>query len=160
MTQAKFSSEKEYLTQEKYDQLQEELKHLKHKKRSEIAERLDYAKSLGDLSENAEYNEAREAQAELEERIRHLEQVLQNAEIVSHADGSVVGVGSEVTVRPKGSKKKTTFTVVGSEEADFATSKISYKSPLGQAVFGNKKGDEVEFKAPSGPMTYVIEDVK
>lgn len=142
--------EKEYLTKEKYEELKNELHFLTNVRRKEIADELEYAKSLGDLSENAEYNEARENQALTEGRIRRLEQILKNVEIVSYQKSDNVQVGAKVTVCKEGEKEKREFTIVGSEEADSLQGRISYQSPLGQALMGKKKGDEVTIQAPSG----------
>ncbi len=94
--------EKEYVTQEKHDELQKELHFLKTEKRKEIADHLEYARSLGDLSENAEYHEAREEQAQTEARIQQIETILKNAVIVAHKSGDTVEVGSKVTVTKAG----------------------------------------------------------
>src|SRR3989338_8931708 len=129
---------KEYLSKEKHDELTKELEFLTHIKRKEIAEALEAAKSLGDLSENAEYHSAREAQAGVEDRVTVLEEILKNAVIVgSKHKTDAVGIGSVVTVR-RGKDTKT-YTIVGSEETDVATGKISNKSPLGEAMMGKRK---------------------
>ena len=153
-TLTRIMKEKEYLTKEKFDEFTKELAELKGKKRKEIAENLEYAKSLGDLSENAEYHEARDAQATIEDRISRLEELLKHAQIVSENHGDVVSVGSTVTVEKEG--KKFVYTIVGSEEADVSQNKISMKSPFGQAILGKKKGEEFTFKAPSGELTYKV----
>jgi transcription elongation factor GreA len=146
----------EYLTLEKKTLLEDELHTLISVRRKEIADALEYAKSLGDLSENAEYHQAREDQANCEDRIIHIEQILKNAVIMeSHATG-VVSVGSTVTVVKKGSKEEKTFAIVGSEEADSISGKISNESPLGEALLGKKKGDKVIVHAPKGDMEYTI----
>lgn len=150
------SGNKEYLSKEKFGQLKTELEHLKTAKRKEIAEELEFAKSLGDLSENAEYHEAREAQAALEDRISQLESILANAEIVDTHHSSQVEVGSVVHVQKKGDKAKKVYSIVGSEEADFPTGKISFKSPLGQALLGKKKDEEFTFKTPAGEVKYTV----
>lgn len=154
------SEEHEYLTQEKYDEFSEELNQLKTVKRKEVAENLEYAKALGDLSENAEYHEARDMQANVEERIRKLEMILKSATIVSSHDTSSVTIGSVVTVQKEGDKEKKAFTIVGTEEADSSVGKISVKSPLGSAVLGKKKGEKFSFSTPSGTMTYKVADIK
>jgi len=146
------------LTKEKYDEFVNELENLKQVKRKEVAESLEYAKSLGDLSENAEYNEARDEQAKVEERINHLEQVVKLAKIVSHRKSDVVSLGSEVTVKRNGESK--IYTLVGSEESDMSKSKISVESPFGQAIQDKKKGEDFSYETPSGTITYTIEDVK
>lgn len=146
----------EYLTSEKKSLLEEELHTLMSVRRKEIADALEYAKSLGDLSENAEYHQAREDQANCEDRITHIEQILKNAIIMeSHAVG-VVSVGSTVTVIKKGGKEEKTFAIVGSEEADSISGKISNESPLGEALLGKKKGDKVLVHAPKGDVEYTV----
>lgn len=151
---------KEYLSKEKFKQLTAELEELKTSKRKEIADELEFAKSLGDLSENAEYHEAREAQAALEDRIATLEKILASAEIVTAHHSSNVEVGSTVHIKKAGDKAEKVYTLVGSEEADFATGKISFKSPLGQAMMGKKKGEEFSFNAPAGVVKYTIVSIE
>ncbi len=151
---------KEYLSKEKFQELKLELETLKTKKRKEIAEELEFAKSLGDLSENAEYHEARESQAALEDRISQLESILANAEIVSAHHTNQVEVGSIVHVKKTGDKAEKVYTIVGSEEADMSVGKISFKSPLGQALLGKKKGEEFKFKTPVGEAKYIIASIE
>jgi transcription elongation factor GreA len=146
----------EYLTLEKKTLLETELNQLKTVRRKEIADALEYAKSLGDLSENAEYHQAREDQANCEDRIIHIEQILKNAVVMDTHAAGVVSVGSTVTVLKKGDKEEKTFTLVGSEEADSISGKISNESPLGQAILGKKKGDKVQVVAPKGTIEYTI----
>ncbi|MEQ1500156.1 MAG: transcription elongation factor GreA [Parcubacteria group bacterium] len=150
--------EKEYLTKEKFDEFTNELAQLKGTRRKEVAASLEYAKSLGDLSENAEYHEARDVQATVEDRIAKLEDLLKNAMIISGSHSDTVNVGSSVTVEKDG--KKIIYSIVGSEEADVSTNKISVKSPFGQGIIGKKKGDNFSFSAPSGEISYKIIDVK
>ena len=147
---------KEYLTKKKYDELVEELKYLKNTKRKEIAEALDYARGLGDLSENAEYHEARDMQATTEDRIAKLEMILKSATIISSHDTTSVSVGSILTVQKAGAKEKKILTIVGSEESDNSQGKISVRSPFGVASLGKKKGESFSFVTPSGTMTYKI----
>lgn len=150
--------ETEYLTQEKFDEFAKELQQLKSVKRKEVAESLEYAKQLGDLAENAEYHEARDAQATVEDRIAKLEELLKHAVIVSGNHTGSANVGSVVSVEKDG--KRSEFTIVGSEEADVTANKISIKSPFGQAILGKKKGDSFTFDAPSGKITYKVLEVK
>jgi transcription elongation factor GreA len=152
--------EKEYLTQEKYNELQLELHDLKTVKRREVADHLEHARSLGDLSENAEYHEAREEQAQTEARILQIENILKNAEIVRHTSGDTIEVGSKVTIKKEGDSKESVFTLVGSEEADITVGKISHNSPLGAALFGKKKAESFEFVSPKGTVKYKILEVK
>ncbi len=146
----------EYLTLEKKTLLEKELETLTTVRRKEIADALEYAKSLGDLSENAEYHQAREDQANCEDRIVHIEQILKNAVIMETHKTGVVSVGSTVTVLKKGDKTEKTFALVGSEEADSVSGKISNESPLGSAILGKKKGDKVTVHAPKGEVEYTI----
>ena len=146
-----------YLTSEKFEELKKELEHLKTVRRKEVAESLEYARSLGDLSENAEYQEARDMQAAIEERIGHLEKVIKEAKIVAHEKkGDVVGLGSVVTIVKDKDKDERTYTIVGSEEANIHEHKLSYLSPLGEALMGKTKGDNFTFETPSGKQTYKI----
>ena len=146
----------EYLTQEKFDEFTKELAMLKSTRRKEVAESLEYAKSLGDLSENAEYHQIREDQGKLEARIVHIEQILQSSQTVAKGGGDIVEIGSTVVVQKASDKENITYTIVGSEEADMAKGKISNKSPFGEALFGKKKGSNVSFKTPKGVVNYKI----
>ena len=152
----------EYLTKEKKEELENEVKHLISVRRQEIATQLEYAKSLGDLSENAEYHQAREDQAACEERISHIENVLKNAVIMNTHEKGVGAMGASITVSKKGEKEEKEekeereFTLVGSEEADSQAGKISNESPLGEALLGKKKGDKVTVHAPKGEMEYTV----
>jgi len=146
-----------YLTSEKFEELKKELDHLKTVRRKEVAESLEYARSLGDLSENAEYQEARDMQAAIEERISYLEQVIKEAKIVAHdKKGDVVGLGSVVTIVKDKEKQERVYTIVGSEEANIHDHKISYLSPLGEALMGKAKSDAFTFETPAGKQTYKI----
>ena len=151
---------REYLTKEKYDELVKELDNLKKVKRKEVAESLEYAKSLGDLSENAEYQEAREWQANIEDRISKLESILKSAEIVSNYHGDTASIGSTITIQKQGESGNKTFKIVGSEEADMSAGKLSNKSPIGAAVMGKKKGQTFSCNTPSGVVSYKIIEVK
>lgn len=147
----------ELISQEKFEELTKELDELRTTRRREVAEQLEYARSLGDLSENAEYQEAREMQAAVEERIGKLEAILKNAKIVKGGKTDTVGMGSKVTVQKIGEKGDShTYTIVGAEEADMLSGKISYHSPLGAALMGKKKGDEFSFQTPRGTQKYKI----
>ncbi len=152
---------KEYITIEKKAELEAELVELKTTKRKEIAAALEYAKSLGDLSENAEYSQAREDQAHLEDRIAEIEYILKHAEITEKHHAGRVEVGATVHVTKKGDKAEKVFTIVGSEESDVSAGKISNESPLGAVLIGKDKGDTVIFKSPSGvDIEYVINSVE
>lgn len=146
-----------YLTPEKFEELKKELDHLKTVRRKEVAESLEYARSLGDLSENAEYQEARDMQAAIEERIGHLEKIIKEAKIVAHdKKGGVVGLGSVVTIQKDKDKEKREYTIVGSEEANIHERKLSYLSPLGESLMGKSKGDEFQFETPAGKQKYKV----
>lgn len=148
------------LSQEKFDEMVKELEVLKTVRRTEIAKNLEYARSLGDLSENAEYQEARDLQAATEERIKRLEELVKNAKIMT--DGSKrkeVGFGSKVAIHKEGGTEVHEYTIVGSEEADMRHKKLSHISPLGAALMGKKKGDVFTFETPVGKQTYVVEKV-
>ena len=154
--------EREYLTREKFDELKKELEDLKTVKRKEVAESLDYARGLGDLSENAEYHEAREMQANIEDRIAKLEAMLKNATIVSSdaVHGEHVKIGSVVTVEKKGDKNQKKYKIVGSEEADMTSGKLSNRCPLGAGVLGKKKGEDFSFNSPAGTMQYKVVNIE
>jgi transcription elongation factor GreA len=146
-----------FLTAEKFEELKKELDHLKTVRRKEVAESLEYARSLGDLSENAEYQEARDMQAAIEERIGYLEKVIKEAKIVAHEKkGDVVGLSSIVTIQKDKEKDTRSYTIVGSDEANIHDKKLSYLSPLGEALMGKTKGDEFTFDTPAGKQKYKI----
>jgi transcription elongation factor GreA len=148
------------VSQEKFDEMVKELETLKTVRRTEIAKNLEYARSLGDLSENAEYQEARELQAATEERIRKLEELVKRAHIMT--DGKkkdVVGFGSVVSIKKEGTSDAHEYTIVGSEEADMRARKLSHVSPLGAALMGKKKGDTFTFETPNGKQTYTVQKV-
>lgn len=151
---------REYLTKQKYDELMTELKELKNVKRKEVAEALDYARGLGDLSENAEYHEARSQQADIEDRIVKIENILKNTTVVEDKHGDHAVIGSTVVVEKLDGSKKMTLKIVGSAESDIASGKISNRSPIGAAVLGKKKGDSFSFNSPSGKMEYKVVEVK
>lgn len=148
--------EKNYITEEKKEALLAELKSLKGPERKEILKNLEYAKSLGDLSENAEYHQAIEEQGKLEERIAQVEKILQSSQVVKGGGGDVIEIGSKVVVQKKGSQEKKNYVIVGSEEADMTKGKISNRSPFGKALFGKRMGDSVSFKTPNGFVDYKI----
>lgn len=153
------SDEKEYLSKEKFEELTKELEQLKSVRRKEIAEQLEFAKGLGDLSENAEYHEARQNQAETEERISKLESMIKNAVITTKHKGTSVGVGSTVVIMKAEEKAERTYQIVGSEEANTKENKISNKSPLGEALMGKEKGDKVTYETPVGMVTCTVVNI-
>lgn len=146
----------ELISQEKFEELSRELEEMRTTRRREVAAQLEYARSLGDLSENAEYQEAREMQAAVEERIQKLEAILKNAKIVRAGKSDTVGMGSTVSVQKVGAEDKHTYTIVGAEEANILEGKVSYHSPLGSALMGKKKSDEFSFHTPRGVQKYKI----
>ena len=150
-----------FVSQEKFDEMIKELEHLKTVRRTEIAKNLEYARSLGDLSENAEYQEARDLQAATEERIKKLEELVKYTKILT--DGkkkkNEVGFNSKVSIKKEGDSDVHEYTIVGNEEADMRVKKLSHVSPLGAALMGKKKGDMFTFETPSGKQTYTIEKV-
>lgn len=148
--------EKIYITKENKVELETELKMRLGEKRQEIKDQLEFAKSLGDLSENAEYHQAREDQGRNEDRISEIERILQIAEVVEKAKQGKVDIGAKVTLQKKDSKEKVIYTIVGGEEASIEENKISYLSPLGAAIFNKTAGDVVEFKTPKGQAVYTI----
>lgn len=146
---------KQYLTQERLDELKAELEGLKNSKRQEVAQRLKQAKEYGDLSENSEYAEAREEQATVEGRIFELEELLKEAVTLKTGEGGdTIGIGSVVTVK-KG-EKTLTYTIVGSYEAKPEEGRISDESPLGKAFMGHKVGEAVKVTTPGGAVSYEV----
>ena len=150
------------LTREGYDELHLELAELKEVKLPHIVKRVAAARAHGDLSENAEYSNAKEDQSFTESRISEIEDVLNTAKIVRKTTShNKVGMGSTVTVHlEKKSAKKFTYHIVGEFQADPLEGKISTESPIGRALLGKKKGDKAQVKAPAGVITYVIENIK
>lgn len=149
------------LSPEGLAKLQEELDYLRNTKRKEVAERLKEARSHGDLSENSEYDDARNEQAFVEGRIATLENTLRNAKVIEDAGHSdVVRLGSHVELLDLEYGDTLEYSLVGSVEADPSQHKISNQSPVGQAILGKKKGDVVEVVAPAGVIRYEIKNVK
>jgi transcription elongation factor GreA len=153
-------TKKIYLTKEGLEELKNEYQELSKVKRPDILARVSQARSMGDLSENAEYVAAREELSFIDGRIDELEELIKQAVLIqeSHAKGShVVKLGSTVTVNVKG--KKEIFMVVGEWEADPKEKKISHESPLGKALLGKRIGEKVEVEAPVGKLGYTIVSV-
>ena len=150
------------LTKEGHDKLEQELNYLKTEKRAEIADRIKVALGFGDLSENSEYDEAKNAQAENEVRIVELENKLRHAKIIDEKDidTETVQVGNTVKVLDMEFDEKVEYTIVGSTEVDLAENKISNESPLGMALMGHSVGDVVENNAPDGVLKFKILDIK
>lgn len=149
------------LTQEGYDNLDKELNYLKTEKRTEIAERIKVALGFGDLSENSEYDEAKNAQAENEGKIAELENKLRHAKIIDEKeiDTDTVQVGNTVKVLDMEFNEEIEYTIVGSTEVNLAENKISNESPMGKALLGAKKGQTVEVNAPAGVIKYEIKKI-
>ena len=152
-------SKEQLYTPEGYQKLVDELNYLSTTRREEIKKDIAEARSFGDLSENAEYDEARNEQAKNEARIKELEELIQHAEVVddSQQDAKTVGLGSTVEVERNG--VVTTYKIVGSNEADPFDNKISDVSPVGRGLIGAKKGDVVEVEVPSGVISLKVVDV-
>ena len=146
------------LTQEGYNKIEKELNYLKTEKRAEIAGRIKVALGFGDLSENSEYDEAKNAQAENEVRIAELENKMRHAKIIDEKDidTETVQIGNKVKVLDMEFNEEVEYTIVGSTEVDLAENKISNESPLGEALLGAKKGKTVEVNAPGGKIKYKI----
>lgn len=149
----------EYLSKDRLETMRAELDRLKTERRAEVAQRLEFAKSLGDLSENAEYHEAREEQAWLEDEILRLEDIVRRAVVVQKKPDGAVQVGSVVTLEKEGASGAVVYTIVGSAEADLAARKLSFESPIGTALMGAHAGESVTVETPNGTVTYVIKSV-
>ena len=147
-----------YFTKERLKQLEEEVEQLKTGGRQEVSDELRSSKELGDLKENAQYIEAKEAQQKLEKKINELEQMIRNAVIIDDKrikkDNDEVQVGSTVEVSKNGEKKE--FYIVGSNEANPQEGFISNESPIGQALVGSKEGDEISLETPKGSVKYKV----
>jgi len=146
------------LSAEGLRKLEEELQYLKSVKRREVAQRIKQAREFGDISENSEYEEAKNEQAFVEGRIIELEKMLRNARIVKdeEIDPTKVNIGSTVHLRDVDTGEEVTYTIVGSNEADPAALRISYQSPVGKALFGRSVGEVVEVRVPAGTIRYEI----
>ncbi len=147
------------LTAEGYLELETELKELKEVKRPEVIRALKEARALGDLSENSDYDAARNDQAQLEGRIKELEYKLEHCTIAKATGDGVVAIGSSVTIKYDDGETDD-YKIVGSLEADPFENKISNESPIGKAVIGHKKGETVNVESPNGSYPVIIEDVK
>lgn len=150
-----------YLTQEGYDRLKAELEDLKSRGRDEASKAIAEAREKGDLSENAEYDAAKEAQGLLELRINELEKTLANARVLDQStlDTSKVTVFSKVTIKNKKTGKQMSYKLVSEQEADLKSNKISVTSPIGQGLLGKVIGDTAQVTTPGGKMEFVVMDI-
>ncbi len=149
-----------YLTQEGLDELQKELDNLINVRRPENIQAIKEARALGDLSENAEYDAARNEQAQIEARIKQLEKMLENASIITDVSTDKVGIGNTVSIKYVGDEEEDEYKIVGSQEADPFESKISNESPIAQALFDHKVGDIVTVESPNGSYQVEIIEIK
>ncbi|MBE5940260.1 MAG: transcription elongation factor GreA [Lachnospiraceae bacterium] len=156
------AEKKNILTYSGLKKLEDELQDLKVVKRKEVADKIKEAREQGDLSENAEYDAAKDEQRDIEARIEEIEKILKNAEVVDEdeVDLKKVSVGCKVTLKEKGAKKGFDIRIVGSTEASSLQGKISNESPMGMALMGKKVGDTVNVEAPVGTIVYKIADIQ
>ncbi|MCM1506145.1 MAG: transcription elongation factor GreA [Ruminococcus flavefaciens] len=147
------------MSRESYNKLVAELDDLKINKRKEVAERLKVARSYGDLSENAEYDEAKNEQAILEAEIAELQYTIDNAEIIDNASTDEVGMSSKITIKRLDNGKIETFTIVGTNHANVREGKISDESPIGKSAMKKKVGDVFIVEAPAGELRFEIMDI-
>ena len=154
-------SNKVYLTNEGFLEIEEELNHLKDVKRPEVIKALKEARALGDLSENADYDAARNEQAQIEGRILELEKIIETAEIIEKQDSDKVGLGATVVLRylDEDDDETEEYKIVGSKEADPSKNKISNESPLAKAIWGAKAGDERTVDSPRGKYRVEIVEI-
>ena len=149
------------LTKEKLEKLEDELEYLKTKKRPEMAEKIKIARSFGDLSENADYDEAKNEQGEVESRIMKIEDMIRNAKTIEVNENSdVVGVGNTVTLYDEEFEEDVEYKIVGTAESNPLEGYISNESPVGEAIIGHKVKDRVEVDTPNGKMYFVIKNIK
>ena len=149
-----------YLTQEGLDELKNELEDLINVKRPENIQAIKEARALGDLSENAEYDAARNEQAQIEGRIKQLEKMLENVSIIEEVSTDKVGIGNTVSIKYVEDNEEDEYKIVGSQEADPFESRISNESPIAQALFDHKVGDTVTVKSPNGSYDVEIISIK
>jgi transcription elongation factor GreA len=150
------------LTPEGYTKLKDEIEYLKTAKRAEVAERIKHAREFGDISENSEYDDAKNEQAMVEHRIATLEERLANARVIEadEVTTDVVSIGVKVRLKDVDANQTVEYTIVGSAEANPAEQKLSNESPVGKAILGRKKGEVVEVAAPRGTLKFKIMDIK
>ena len=152
----------ELVTPEGLEKLQDELKHLTETRRREVADRIRQAREFGDLSENSEYDDAKNEQGLLERRISELQRRIRNAKVVdpTETDANSVDVGTKVTLKAAGEEKERTFQIVGANESDPSTGKLSHASPVGKAVLKRRVGEKVTVSTPRGSTEYEIVNVE
>ncbi len=152
---------KQMYTKQGYQELVDELKFLKLTRREEIKEQIAVARGFGDLSENAEYDEARTEQAKVEARIQELEALIENAEIIDETamDTRTISLGSDVKLHDEDFDEEITYSIVGSNQADPLEMKISDQSPIGRALMGKRAGDHVTVSAPAGELHFQVLEV-
>ena len=150
------------LTSEGYEKLKAEIEYLKTDKRREVAERIKHAREFGDITENSEYDDAKNEQAMLEHRIALLEDRLTNARVIESAEipKDVVGIGTRVRLKDMDANETIEYMIVGSAEANPAEHRLSNESPVGKAILGKKKGEVVEVAVPRGSLKYKIVEIK
>ena len=155
-------TKKNILTYEGLKALEDELHELKVNRRREVAQKIKEAREQGDLSENAEYDAAKEEQRDIELRIEEIDKILKNAEVVDDddVDSSVINVGCTVKIRDLEFEEEMEYKIVGSTEANSLKRKISNESPVGKALIGAQKGDTVEVETPAGMIKYEIVDFR
>ena len=147
---------KNLLTRAGLNKLENELHNLKVNKRQEIAEKIKEAREQGDLSENAEYDAAKDEQREIEERIVAIESLLKNAEVVDDAEEGTINTGCKVTLYDKEFEEEVVYHIVGSTEANSLQGKISNESPVGMALLHHKAGDDISVETQAGPIEYKV----
>ena len=157
----KIKEKQNLLTDEGLKKLEEELEYLKTQKRKEVAEKIKHARGFGDLSENSEYDEAKDEQAKVELRIVELEKMLKNAKVIddSEISSDIVSVGTKLKIYDYEYEEELEYSIVGSTEADPASGKISDESPIGKALLGKKTGDEVDVETPGGVIKVKILEI-
>lgn len=148
------TNDKVYITKEGLQKLKDELDELLNVKRPDIAQRIQEAREMGDISENASYDEAKREQSFIEGRIAELEDIIKSSKIAQNTSNGSIVVGSKVVLHIEGDEEE--YHIVGAPEADPMQRKISHESPLGKSLLGKKVGDKVEVEAPIGKLTYSI----
>lgn len=150
------------LTEEGYRKLREEIDYLSGQKRREVAERIKEAREFGDISENSEYDDAKNEQAQIEYRIQTLETKLRNARVVDteHVSTETVSIGNKVRLKDTKSDREVEYSIVGSAEADPKHGRLSNESPVGKAVLGRSKGEKVTIPTPRGALEYKILEIE